>query len=275
VKVFGEQLMVRVSLGGCCFHGARTTIATVRWALAIGLIAGCGRIGFDSLGAGDGTAGPGDDGGLIDAAGSGGGSGSSNSYYIAGGTATQTGPATSITTTTTPLIGTNMLLVVAIHWGNGSSSVTTVQDTSGNGFSSVGSMTRYNSAQSQIMWIKKVTAGTMIKVFFDQATTSIDLKWAAYRDIDQMSPTGGSLGGGGTGATADTGALSVSGPVVLVASSASSAPDASAGPNYAERQKSSGGVLEDRLTTQGSFNATTTLSSSNAWIIQVIALRPL
>jgi len=29
------------------------------------------------------------------------------------------------------------------------------------------------------------------KVFFDQAATAIDLKWAAYRDIDQMSPAGG------------------------------------------------------------------------------------
>src|SRR5215475_8462339 len=48
-----------------------------------------------------------------------------------------------------------------------------------------GSMTQYNASQSQTIWFKRITSGTTINVFFTQPTTSIDLKWAAYREIDQ------------------------------------------------------------------------------------------
>jgi hypothetical protein len=247
----------------------------VRWVIAMGLIAGCGRLGFDPLaddhgGTGDSGVGDGDPTG--DAAGS--GDASPSRHYIGGGNALQVSPATSMSTITGPLTDTNMVVVVAIHWNNATSSVATVQDTFGNGFTMSGSVTRYNAAQSQITWFKRVTAGITINVLFDQATGSVDLKWAAYREIDQMSPTRGSLGDGGTGATADTGALSVTGPAVLVASSSSLAQSATAGPGYTERHRSGGGVLEDRDADQGAFNATAALSSSDDWIIQVTALRP-
>jgi len=238
----------------------------VRWVVAIGLIAGCGRVGFDPLGGGGG------DDSVGDAAGS--GDPTPSRHYITGGTATQTIPTPFISTMTGALTDSDMVLVVAIHWRDTASSVTTVQDTFGNGFSMAGSVSQFNGAQSQIVWFKRVNAGTAINVFFDQPAPSIDLKWAAYRDIDQMSPTAGTIDDVGIGTTADSGTLSVTGPTVLVAASASRTADAAAGPGYTQRQKANGGVLEDRETGDGVFNATAALSNSDEWIIHLVALRP-
>jgi len=252
----------------------------MRWVIAVGLIAACGRIGFDPStggaddGAGGGGGGSTTGGGTSDVDAPGGG-GAASAHYITGGNASRQTPTTTISTATGPLNEMDMVVVVAIHWGDATSSVATVLDTFGNGFSTATSMTRYNAAQSQIMWFKRVTQGITINVLFDQPAPAVDIKWAAYRDIAQTATIGGSAGESGTSAIADTGNLSVSGPAVLVASSASQAPDAVAGPGYAERHKGGGGVLEDRdLTEPGIVNATTTLSAVDDWIIQVVALRP-
>jgi hypothetical protein len=247
----------------------------MRWVIALGLIAACGRIGFDpSEGGGGGGGGSSTAGGDSDVDAAGGG-GAASSHYITGGSASLPAPTTAISTMTGPLSEADMVVVVAIHWRDATSSVMTVLDTFGNGFSTATGMTRYNAAQSQIMWFKRVTQGITITVLFDQPASGVDIKWAAYRDIAQTATIGGSVGQSGTSAIADTGDLSVSGPAVLVASSASQAPDAVAGPGYAERHKGGGGVLEDRDLTQPAIvNATTTLSAVDDWIIQVVALRP-
>jgi len=183
-------------------------------------------------------------------------------------------PTPQIVTSTGELNDTDMVVVVAVHWHDTSASVDTVLDTFGNGFSTATGMTRFNAAQSQIMWFKRVTRGIAIQVLFDQPAVGVDVKWAAYRDIDPMTSIGGK-GGSGTSATADTGDLPVSGPVVLVASSASRTADAEAGAGFTQRQKANGGVLEDREVAEaGTVNATATLNASDDWIIQAVALRP-
>jgi len=248
----------------------------MQWGMAIVLVAGCGRFGFDPLGNGGDPGGdpgsgvdgnPTDDGHPSD-------TGGASSHYITGGSAAINAPTTSFSTTTASLSDSNMFLVVAIHWLNGTSTVTDVQDSFGNGFSMVGSMQRYNSSQSQVIWVKKITAGTSINVTFDQPAANIDLQWAAYREIDQMS-YGPDIGTGGTGATADAGALTLTRDTLIVTSAASRASAASAGTGFTERVRSNGGVLEDLEATSGTIHATATLSSSNDWIIHALVLRPL
>jgi len=254
----------------------------VMWAVIIlGLIAGCGRVGFDPLGD-DGTTGESGDASdpNVDAGGSSGSGGGSDSgtmpttHYVSGGTSSNGGMASSLTTMTGPLTGTNMVLVVAIHWRDTTSSVTTVQDSFGNGFSMAGSMARYNAQQSQVLWVKRITAGTTINVLFDQPAAGISVKWAAYRDIDQTMWFFGPRSASGTGTAVDSGAMMLPPGSVLVAAVGSRAPSASAGPGFTERQKVGGGVLEDLETGSGSLNATATLSSSNDWIIHLVALHP-
>lgn len=255
-------------------------MAVMRWVLVVGLIAGCGRLGFDPL--------AGDPGGADVAIDSGAGGGSSTSggadangagvpsnHYITGGTASRTTPAMMTSTTTGPLDDANMVLVVAIHWGDTTSSITTVQDGFGNGWTSAGSLKRFNGAQSQMMWFKKISAGATINVYFDAAAPQIDLKWAAYREIDQTSPVDGAVAGSGTSTIATTGTATLNRATVIVAAAGSRAPTAVAGPGFTERQSSAGGVLEDLDSEAGVVSATATLSSSNDWIIQLVALRPL
>ena len=258
-------------------------MVVMRWLIALGLIAGCGRLGFDPLDEGrpgdNGAAGEdGSDGVGPDGGGNGGGDGAGTmptAHYITGGSASFVS-ATTVSTTTGPLTDQNMVLVVAIHWRNGTSRVTTVQDSFGNGFSMIGSKQAYN-ATSQVMWFKRVTAGTTIQIFFDQAAPTVDVKWAAYRDIDQTNPivSPGFIGGSGTSTNPATAMLTVDAPAVMVASSGSLAGDAAPGPGFTERHKSGGGVLEDLEAPAGMFNATATLNTSNIWIIQLAALRPL
>jgi hypothetical protein len=265
------------------------TMGVVRWVIAVAVLAGCGRIGFDPLddrngdgiadgedgedGA-DGTSGSNDvvvDGG---AGADSGGQTTATAHYITGGTSSRVTAVGSISVMTGPLTDTNMVLVVAIHWGNGVSSVQTVQDSFGNGFSQAGSMRRHNSTQSQIIWYKRITAGTTINVLFDQPAPLIDLKWAAYREISQTSPLVTTTGNSGTSATASSMA-SLPANAVVVASSASNAQNALPGPGYTGRHASGGGVLQDLESSPGMINATTTLSSANDWIMQMVALRPL
>jgi hypothetical protein len=245
----------------------------MRWSVVAMLVAGCGRFGFDPLngeGPNGGDDGPGVDGSTSD--GNPSDASGASRHYISGGIFQNNGPVTSFSTTTSDLTGTNMFLVVAIHWHNGTSTVTDVQDSFGNGFSMVGSMRRYNSAQSQVIWVKKITAGTSINVTFDQSTPTIDLQWAAYRDIDPMS-YGPDISAAGTGMTADAGAMSLPSHVLVVTSAASRAPAASAGTGFTERLRTNGGVLEDIEIGPGTINATATLSSSNDWIIHAVLLR--
>jgi hypothetical protein len=241
-------------------------MVSMRWVVAVGLIAGCGRIGFDpSVEQGGG---PGDQ---VDAPA--GGSDMASAHYITGGSASQQVPIPSVVVSTGPLAGDDMVVVVAIHWRDASASVTTVLDTFGNGFSTAIGMTRLNT-QSQIMWFKRVTAGVTMQVLFDRPAVGVDVKWAAYRDIDPQSSIGG-RGGAGTSATAATGDLPVNGPAVVVASSASRSASATAGPGFSQRHAAGGGVLEDRdVAEAGTVNATATLSASDDWIIQAVALRP-
>jgi hypothetical protein len=248
-------------------------MVVMRWVIAMGLIAGCGRLGFDPLAPGGGDDGVGPGG--VDAAAADGAT-SANGYYITGGTAVQSAPVSSISMMTGPLSDTNMVLVVAIHWGNSTSSVKDVQDGFGNGFSTASGTSRFNSDQSQVIWRKDVTAGTTINVLFDAPAGSIVVKWAAYRHIDPNTTTISSNSGNGTGTTADSGPLFVIARSVLVASVGSrAAADASAGSGFAERQKANGGVLEDRVADSGVFDATATLSSPDEWIMQAVALKPL
>jgi hypothetical protein len=248
----------------------------MRWSVVMMLVAGCGRFGFNPLngeGPNGGDDGSGVDGRVGDDANPSDASGVSR-HYISGGITQLNGPVTSLSAMTTQLAGTNMFLVVAIHWHNGTSTVTDVQDSFGNGFSMVGSMRRNNSAQSQVIWVKRVTAGTSINVTFDQPTPTIDLQWAAYRDIDPMS-YGPDISAAGTGLTADAGAMSLPSHVLIVTSAASRAPDASAGSGFTGRLQTNGGVLEDMEAGPGTVNATATLSSSNDWIIHAVLLRPI
>jgi hypothetical protein len=258
----------------------------VRWLIAVAVLVGCGRIGFDPLDDDNGGGFGGDSSGDGDGTGEGGatvdggigsdgsGSTSPSAHYIIGGTASRVTAVGSVSAMTGPLTDNNMVIVVSIHWGNGVSSVATVQDTFGNGFSQVGSMRRHNSTQSQIMWFKRVTAGTTINVLFDQPAPLVDLKWAAYRDISQTSTLITTAANSGTGDTASTG-ISLPVDAVIVASSASYATNAVAGPGYTERHTSGGGVLQDVEASPGTVNATATMSSSAGWIMHMVALRPL
>ena len=251
-------------------------LVVMRWVIALSVIAGCGRFGFDPLDPNSGPPGSGVDGGGNSGSGngSGNGSGSASKHYFSGGTYRSSTSPSSVTVMTGPLFATNMLLVVAVHWSNTTSSVTTVQDAFGNGFSMAGSMRRYNAKQSQVIWYKKVTAGTSINVYFDAPTPIVDLQWAVYAEIDQTSPTVATLSNSGTGTIASAGALMLSTNAVVVSFTQSQATDASAGPGFYERQKEGGGVLEDVDVGPGSITATATLNSSNDWIIHAVVLRP-
>src|ERR1041385_1760090 len=126
----------------------------MRRRMCLTLLARCGRFGVDVVGNGRTAA---------DAVGAPSGGLRRWTHELTGRTACNAGTATSISIPTAPLADTNMVIVVAIHWKSGTSSVATVQDSFGNGFSMLGSMTRYN-ASSQVMWFKRVTAGTTINV---------------------------------------------------------------------------------------------------------------
>jgi hypothetical protein len=247
------------------------------------MVAGCGRIGFDPLDDGNGTGDDMADGEAGDEGAGGGGSatvdagggvGDASAHYITGGTASRVATVTSVSVMTGPLTDSNMVLVVAVHWGNTSTSNSTVQDSFGNGFSMAGALSRHNNTRSQVLWFKRITSGTTINVLFNQGAPDVDVKWAAYRDIDQASTIVTAAGDSGTSTMANSGAVTLGAKAIVVASSASQAASAAAGPGFSERHSSGGGVLEDLVAPPGAINATAMMPSSNDWIMQMVALRP-
>jgi hypothetical protein len=242
---------------------------------------GCGRIGFDPFGPGMG----GDDGIVNDA-----GLGDGNANGSDGGAGL--GPqlvdsahvesASATNAINVPLSGTllaNDTIVVSIGWHDGTSTISSVNDSRGNSYMAGTTIQRSNNTLSQNVYSTFVTAaGTSdtISVSFSQLVPQGSVRVVVYRGVD----TSQTLVFGGGGGAGTTNAQSVAlvqkvNSVVLGTDTADVAP-AGPGTGFATRLTTTfSDIVEDKVATATGFQTVAIpLGASGNWVLQSVMLPP-
>src|SRR3954468_16719394 len=108
------------------------------------------------------------------------------------------------------------LNVIAVGWNDTTSSVTSVNDTSGNSYALAIGPTKYSTLLSQSIYYAKNIAGAAagantVTVKFSAAATYVDIRILEYSGLDTVAPFDVAAGASGTVASNDSGALTTSG----------------------------------------------------------------
>jgi YD repeat-containing protein len=173
------------------------------------------------------------------------------------------------------------LNVVIVSWNDGTSTVSSVTDSKGNTYVSAFAPTvDPGTASEQIYYAKNIgsaTAGSnTVTVTYSKTVPYPEIRILEYSGIDTVNPFDVGAGGYGTGATQNSGSLTTTSPnEVLVASNDLSGESTAAGTGYTQRFVTPVNELveDEKVTTTGTYSATSTQSGTSWWVIQVAAFR--
>jgi hypothetical protein len=168
------------------------------------------------------------------------------------------------------------LNVVAVGWGDSTSSVSSVTDTRGNTYTLAIGPTSFNGMQQSIYYAKNIAVGSnTVTVRFNQAAAYPDVRILEYSGVDTTNPLDGKAVATGTGTAANSGSIATTTANELIFGAGTTGQGfTAAGTGFANRMINVfGNIAEDKVVSAtGSYNATGTVSSS-AWIMQVATFR--
>ena len=173
------------------------------------------------------------------------------------------------------------LNAVVVGWNDSTAQITSVTDTRGNAYAlAAGPTVQSGTATQAIYYAQNIAAatanGNTVKVTFNIAANSPDVRIAEYSGIDPVNPIDVVTAGQGSGGASNSGSVSTGNANDLLLG-ANYVQQLTTGPGsgYASRVITSpdGDILEDRVVTAtGSYNATASLSGGG-WIMQMVAFR--
>jgi hypothetical protein len=204
---------------------------------------------------------------------SGGGGGGINFVQVKSAVATS-GSSVSITYPAAQTAGN--LNVVAVMWGDTTSTVSLVTDSKGNAYALAVGPTRASGLSSAIYYAKNIAAGSnTVTVTFNQTAGFPNVNALEYSGLDTASPLDVTSTASGSGTTANSGsATTTSANELIVGVGNPSSVFTAAGSGFSNRIINSfGGISEDRIVTStGSYNATATMTSGT-WVMQMATFR--
>jgi len=176
------------------------------------------------------------------------------------------------------------LNVVAIGWGDDTSSVASVTDTRGNVYVLAAPLVTIAGSpplRQAIYYAKNIAAGSnTISVSFNGTPYYPDLRVVEYAGVDPTAPfdvTASATGANAASTTIASASVTTSAANALVFGAGMTTDIfAGAGPSFTQRIiTSDGNLAEDRLTsTAGSYNASAVISGANqTWIMQLVAFK--
>ncbi|HXJ94148.1 MAG TPA: choice-of-anchor D domain-containing protein [Terriglobia bacterium] len=203
--------------------------------------------------------------------------------YVQGNYST---PQTAQSTVTVPFTAAQTvgdLNVVVVGWNDASASVKTVTDISGNTYAlAVGPTILSSGPVSQsIYYAKNVAAAAAgansVTVTFSTAAVNSDIRIVEYSGADPSSPVDVTAVGSGSSATTSSAAATTTNPTDLIFG-ANIVYTSTTGPGsgFTQRLLTSpdGDIAEDQMVAAtGTYSASAPLSSSGAWIMQMVAFR--
>ncbi|HVU48850.1 MAG TPA: IPT/TIG domain-containing protein [Terracidiphilus sp.] len=186
----------------------------------------------------------------------------------------QTSSATVSVTYPSAQIAGDMNIVV-VGWNDTTSTVQSVTDSAGNNYSLAIGPTSGSALRQSIYYAPGIAAGSnTVTVTFSKAAAYPDIRILEYKGVTALDMTAAASG---SGTTASTGSVTTTSANELIfAADTISTTTKAAGTGFTARVVSipDSDLAEDEVATSaGSYNATATLNSSGAWVIQIVSFK--
>jgi len=174
------------------------------------------------------------------------------------------------------------LNIVVVGWQDTTALVQSVKDSAGNTYlMAVGPTTQVSNGTQAIYYAKNILTAAAeantVTVTFSASATTPDLRIAEYSGMDTTNPLDVSVGKETNGITSSCGPVSTTNADdLLVAANLVQYKTTAAGSSYTSRVITTpgGDILEDQIVTAtGSYSATAPLSTSDRYIMQLVAFR--
>jgi hypothetical protein len=195
--------------------------------------------------------------------------------YVQGKSATQTSGA-SVAVTYPAAQAEGNLNVVAVMWGETTSAVGSVTDSNQNTYTLAVGPTKTTGLTSAIYYANNIAGGSnMVTVQFNRTARYPNVNVLEYAGLDTANPLDVSVGGSGSGTTANSGTASTTAASELIVGLGNpSTVFTGPGAGFTNRMINAfGGISEDRIVSStGIYNATATLTSG-AWVMQMAGFR--
>src|SRR6266853_678943 len=194
-------------------------------------------------------------------------------------------PQSSVTTAATTYASAQTagnLNVVVVGWNDAISVVQSVVDSRGNTYQrAVGPTVRAGSATQSIYYAANIGAASaganVVTVTFSPAALYADVRVAEYRGIATSNPVDVTAAASGSSTSSSSGAVTTTNANDLIVGGATVATSANVpGAGYTARiiTVPDGDLLEDQIVTSaGSYSATSAVTPSGWWIMQMVAFR--
>jgi hypothetical protein len=202
--------------------------------------------------------------------------------YVQGNSATPQSPQTSVKVTFTKAQAVGDLNIVVVGWNDTTAAVKSVADTSGNTYAlAVGPTLVSGSLSQSVYYAKNIAAAAAganaVTVTFSVAAAYPDIRVLEYSGADPNLPVDVTAAGSGNSATSTSATANTSNPTDLIFGANIVATTTNgAGSGFTKRLLTSpdGDLAEDKMVTAtGAYSTTAPLSSSGAWIMQMVAFR--
>ncbi len=167
--------------------------------------------------------------------------------------------------------------MVAVMWGDTTSTVSSVTDSKGNVYALAVGPTKVTGLTQSIYYAKNIAGGSnTVTVSFNQTASYPNVNVLEYSGLSTTSPLDVTAGATGSGTTANSGsATTTSANELIVGAGNPSSVFTGAGSGFSNRIINSfGGISEDKIVSStGSYNATVTLTSGT-WVMQMVGFKP-
>jgi fibronectin type 3 domain-containing protein len=202
--------------------------------------------------------------------------------YVQSAFAVPQSPQTSVTIQYPAAQHAGDLNVVAVGWNDSTATVTSITDSSGNSYKrAVGPTVVTGFGSQSIYYAPNIAAAAArantVTVTFSPAAVNPDIRILEYSGADPSAPVDATAVGTGNSATSSTASATTSNAIdVLFAANLVFTSTSGPGSGFTNRELTSpdGDIAEDRfVTAAGSYSGTAPLTSSGAWIMQMVAFR--
>jgi Galactose oxidase-like, Early set domain/Glyoxal oxidase N-terminus len=169
------------------------------------------------------------------------------------------------------------LNIVAVGWGDTTSSISSVTDSKGNTYTRAVGPTSTTRLQHAIYYAKNIAGGSSntVTVKFNQAAAYPDVRILEYSGLDTSSPLDVTAAATGNGTSASSGSATTTSANELIFGAGNSANNyTAAGSGFANRIINVyGSIAEDELVSSSGSYAATATNSSGYWVLQMATFK--
>lgn len=170
--------------------------------------------------------------------------------------------------------------IAAVGWNDTNADIVSIGDSAGNAYRTAIPTFRGNGLSQAIYYAGNIQSGTnnIVTVTFSQPAAFVDLRVMEYSGLAATNALDAETSGTGVGTGADSGPLTVHATNELLFAAGMTADTfTGAGGGFTLRVITSpdSDIVEDRIApATGGYNATASLNSSTAWLMQLAAFKP-